>query len=276
MARSTLPLVAFLLLSCALAFAEDTSAQSVQSNYDAADAVFLGFVQGLDRVPEGLKVTFKIDTAIKGVAKQTQLVGFVEEHSQCGKLKEFGTYLVYARDLNHQVWVDLCHGTKHRSVAEGDLRYIHTINHKVDPECSGDRINKLISKATIIVEAEVIGPREEFWSCWSGIARCTEDVAYRLKRTLKGRVNQQEFLVEHVLVHNSLSADIDVPRVSPILFRPGNLVLLFLESGTTAPDDRLEPRATRGVSYVDIDEDCGALAADADELEGTALSKGNQ
>jgi hypothetical protein len=247
---------------------------SVAANYAAADVVFKGFLQELTEVPQGYKAEFSVDIPIKN-AKTSNVVVFSAKDDTCGHLENMKTYLVYAQKIGSQLWADLCNGTKPRSLAESDLKYIHTINAKITPECNEDRIRKLGSMAAEIVTAEVDGkPRGSFPAFWSGLVRSTEDVPYHLKTVIKGHVDQEKFVVEHIVVDNSLTADIDIPRLSPSLFQKGNYLLLFLEPGSVAPNDRIEPRSTRGVGYVSLDEDCGVLPADAEVLD--IVSKGIQ
>jgi hypothetical protein len=89
---------------------------------------------------------------------------------------------------------------------------------------------------------------------------------------LKGRVSENEIVVEHVIVDNSLTADMDVPQLSPLLFRQGNQVVLFLWPNASAPYGDKRQRALDGVGFADIDEDCGVLPGDADTIQRVQAS----
>jgi hypothetical protein len=237
---------------------------SVGANYAAADVVFLGFLQNLVEVSLGYKAEFRVDTPIKNI-KASKVVVFSARNGRCGHFEDLKAYLVYAQNIGGQLWADLCNGTKHRSLAEGDLQYIHTINPKVSPECGPARIEKLSKRSETIVVAEV-GPTENtFYSCWSGLARCVQNERYSVRQVLKGRVSEAEIVVEHVIVDNSLTADVDVPQLSLLLFHQGNEVVLFLWPSASAPYGDARQRAKDGVGFADADEDCGVLPAD----EGT-------
>jgi hypothetical protein len=240
---------------------------SVAANYAAADVVFKGFLQNLVAVPEGYKAEFNVDTPVKNV-KESKVVVFSAKESRCGHFEEMKAYLVYAQDIGGQLWVDLCNGTKHRSVAEPDLQYIHSINDKVSPECSRKRLERLSKRSEVIALAGVVGTAEEtLFSCWSGLVRCIQDERYEVKQVLKGTVQEKNIVVEHVIVDNSLTADVHTPQLSPYLFRPGNQVVLFLWPSASSPYGDAVQRASRGAGFSDADEDCGVLPADSDTIE---------
>lgn len=269
-ARTT---AALALLSIAASAQEDSqrslpvAESSVNANYVAADVVFLGFLQNLAEVPLGYKAEFRIDTPIKNI-KASKAVVLSAKDSRCGHLENLKAYLVYAQDVSGQLWADLCSGTKHRSLAEADLRYIHTLNQKVSPECGRTKIEKLSKLSETIVLAEVLGTRETMlFSCWSGLARCVQNERYSIKQVLKGRVGEAEIVVEHVIVDNSLTADVYVPQLSPLLFRRGNQVVLFLWPNASAPYGDKQQNALDGVGFADVDEDCGVLPGDAETIE---------
>jgi hypothetical protein len=266
-------LAAVALLAVA-AFAQEDSQRSpavvessVGANYAAADVVFLGILQNLVEVPLGYKAEFKVQTPIKN-AKASNVVVFSARDGRCGHFEDLKAYLVYAQNIGGQLWADLCSGTIHRSLAEADLQYIHTLNPKVSPECGPVRIEKMSKRSETIVVAEVLGATENtFFSCWSGLARCVQNERYRVKQVLKGRVSEGEIVVEHVIVDNSLTADVDVLQLSPLLFHLGSEVVLFLGPSASAPYGDARQRANDGVGFADVDEDCGALPADAGTVQ---------
>jgi hypothetical protein len=96
---------------------------------------------------------------------------------------------------------------------------------------------------------------------WSGVALSTARVRYRAKEVLKGEAVEQTIEVTHYIVHNSLTADKERPRLSPTLFRKGNDLVLFLkvdhkkESTASASSDR---------AYISFNADCGAVLAGED------------
>lgn len=242
-----------LALMCLAGSAQDESRtspagdSSVAASYAAADVVFEGFLENLTDVPQGYKAEFKVDTPIKNV-KASKVFAFSAKDSRCGHLENLKSYLVYAQNVSGALWVDLCNGTKHRSLSEADLKYIHTLNPKVGPECSRTRLEKLSKRSDLVLLAEVSGTKENnFFSCWSGLARCVQDERYKVVQVFKGYVDEPEIIVEHVIVDNSLTADVDVPQFSPSLFREGNRVVLFLWHSATAPYGDARQRAADGV-----------------------------
>jgi len=240
---------------------------SVAASYAAADVVFKGFLQNLFAVPTGLKAEFRVEVPIKNV-HASKVVVLSATDGRCGRLEEMKDYVVYAQNIGGSLWVDLCNGTKHRSLAEPDLKYIHSLNPKISPECSRARVAKLSKRSEVIILAEVIGTTNDtLFSCWSGLARCVQDERYTVKRILKGHVEEQEIVVEHVIVDNSLTADVQVPQLSPSLFREGNQVVLFLWPSASVPYGDAEQRRDRNVGFADVDEDCGVLPADTNAVE---------
>jgi|SRR5271168_446993 len=240
---------------------------SAAANYAAADVVFLGFLQNLVETPVGHKAEFKVDAPIKNMTT-SKITVFSAKDSRCGHLEDLKAYLVYAQDVGGQLWVDFCGGTKHRSLAEGDLRYIHTLNPKVLPECGRAKIENMSKESETIVVAEVLGTTETtLFSCWSGLARCVQNERYSIRQVFKGQVSESEIIVEHVIVDNSLTADVDVPQLSPRLFRVGDQVVLFLWPNASALYGDKHQRALGGVGFVDVDEDCGVLPGDAETIQ---------
>jgi hypothetical protein len=233
------------------------------SDYARAHSVFVGVLEGLDSPPDGSGAVFRVSKPIKGLAKgEHRLQVRTPVNSECGTYSEENVYLVYARRIEGELWADPCEGTKHISLAEPDLRYIHTVNAKVWPTCSPKRLRELAGRAEVIAKAEVVSIAPVIMNCWSGIAICTARVAYDVRQVFKGRIGYKRILVEHLLLKNSLTGDIDNPRLSPTLFREGNVLLLFLGSANTSRYPNRAELVAKGVGYVNLDEDCGAVMAD--------------
>jgi hypothetical protein len=124
--------------------------------------------------------------------------------------------------------------------------------------CNEARLEKLTRRAAIVLIAQVkeVEPAGAT-SGWSGVLASMQQVRYEVREVIKGEVPKGEVLVAYYLVKNSLTADKDLPRLSPELFKEQNVHILFLE-----PDRK---RATAGVPraaaapYVAFDENCGAI-----------------
>jgi hypothetical protein len=259
-AMTNLALV-LVLLSSGLASAQE--ATTIASRYDGAESVFIGFLErGVDS-SDGYTATFKVLQSIKGLKKsQNMVLVKAPADSRCGKYSENSEYLIYATRVKDELWADPCNGSKHISLAQPDLQYIHTVNAKVSPQCNPKKLRDLAAHAEIITKAEVVKIKPNISSWWSGIAKCMAYVTYDVRQVLKGEIKDKRIVVEHVLVQNSLTADVDIPRLSPSLFREGNVLLLFLESASTTRYTDGAKLNSQGVGYVNLDENCGAVIPD--------------
>lgn len=252
-----------LLLLPGLAFAEEDA--SVASQYAKAESVFIGSLERKPDVSNEYTAIFRVLQSIKGQQKEISTVAVkTPADTRCAYIED-GEYLVYAIGMKDGLWADPCKDSKHISLAESDLQYIHTVNSKVSPRCSPKRLRKLAAKSNIIARGEVVNVKPHQVNCWSGTLICMADVTYDIKQVLKGNVKDEQIVVEHVLVSNSLTADVnmDVPRLSPTLFRKGNVLLLFLEAQRTTRHTDGTELISEGVRYFDEDENCGAITPDA-------------
>jgi hypothetical protein len=264
---ASIGLQSVLLLLClfgSLAIAQST--EDVATLYADADVVFTGFVEELQPSSGGFTISFKIDQTIKGrlsVDKILQLE--FPSSSPCSGFKEHHSYLVYGRKVGGTFWADLC-GSKLISLAEPDLRYIHTVNLQVTEQCSAKRLAKLAVKSPIIATAEVVGTEDSLGTStalfrpWCGLTLSTEDAYYNIREVLKGQIADSKIVVEHLICSDTITVDGYHANLSPTLFKTGNVILLFLKAGSHQPDKQAPPPFKS--IYEDLDENCGAVIAD--------------
>jgi hypothetical protein len=132
--------------------------------------------------------------------------------------------------------------------------------------CEDARMKKFAQKADFIVIAEVTEvpppPLGELQP-WSGIIASTQNVKYKVIKVLKGQVAGAQIEVMHYLQYKSYTAD-TVPRLSPTLFKKGNVQIIFL----MVHNDPFQKGKDIWPPYVSIDEDeCSVLPADP-KVEG--------
>jgi hypothetical protein len=79
----------------------------------------------------------------------------------------------------------------------------------------------------VVVVAEVVEVHASP-GYWSGVVASVQHVHYKVLETLKGNVTRTDIDAGHYVVANSLTADRKSPQLSPVLFKPGNHVVLML------------------------------------------------
>lgn len=267
--RTFTAFVLFCFSAC-LASADNSEAAAY---YVGADVVFTGFILDLQPSPEGFTAKFLISQPIKGAFKQNEkvAVGFPGK-SPCDSFEDSHSYLVYAHRIGNAIWADPCEGSKLISKAEADLRYLHTVNAEVSEKCNRKHIAKLATDSPIVATAEVINTEDALaaedydlttmtlFRPWCGFVMSTEDAYYRVQEVLKGQIADSLISVEHVICSDTLTIDDYSPTLSPRLFKPGNVLLLFLKTGSNIPDKKGRPPFDS--VYRDQDENCGAILAD--------------
>lgn len=245
------------------AFAE--SGDDPASLYAGADIVFTGRLEKLFLSPSGLNVHFEVAQRIKGnTGTKKYLRALLPIQSDCHALEENHTYLVYGRRIGDQLWIDPCEGSKLMSLAERDLRYIHSVNPEVSEQCNHDRLAQVARGSQIVVTAELMGTEDTlgsspFFRPWCGLAFTTEDAYYHVIEVFKGEVASPNIAVEHAICWDTVTVGGYSPALSPELFKKGNVLLLFLKTGSHQPD-RQRPLPFPSV-YEDTDENCGAVEA---------------
>jgi hypothetical protein len=241
------------------------------SQYASADIVFDGRLENIASSPSGLRASFFVNQVIKGgTARATALHAQVPAESNCHGLEENHRYLIYGRKIGDQIWVDPCEGSKLFSQAESDLRYIHTMNPNVSEQCNRTRLKQLSRGGAIVVTARVVGTEDSIGASptlfrpWCGSVFTTEYAYYDVLDVLKGKIHDSRIAVEHAICWDTITVDGYSARLSPELFREGNLLLLFLKEGSHR-SDQVEPRFKSG--YEEVDENCGAVMADSDAAQ---------
>jgi hypothetical protein len=234
--------------------------------YEAADIAFTGQVEKISPSPSGLSASFEIMSRVKGrTGAGKHLQALLPTQSRCHALEENHSYLVYGREIGDQLWVDPCDGTKLISLAEADLRYIHSLNPEISEQCNRNRLAKLAKSSRIVATAEVVGTEDSFGSSplfrpWCGLVFTTEDAYYRVVEVLKGDIDESRITVEHPICWDTVTIDGYSSSLSPELFKDGNILLLFLNQGSHR-EGRRGPPSFSSV-YEDTDENCGAVKAD--------------
>lgn len=123
------------------------------------------------------------------------------------------------------------------------------------PRPLGDKeLKRLAGRADIVVVAEVkeVEPTSELQP-WSGLISSWQFVRYKVREVLKGEMSEGEVRVGFILVPGSLTADKSRPGLSPELFKPQNVHILFLER------DRQPP--VLGARYTGVSQDYGSITA---------------
>ena len=248
--------------------------------YAGADVVFTGRAERIEASPTGLTARFKIDQLIKGrVITRNGLRASLPTESSCHAFKQQHSYLVYGRWMGGELWVDPCEGSKPISLAEHDLRYIHTINPKASERCNEKRLAQLAAKSPIVATAEIIGTEDlldslrssaTFFRPWCGLVHSTEDAYYTVRDVLKGQIPDSKIAVQHAICWDTITVDGDTPQLSPELFKEGKVLLLFLKAGSHQPN-REGPPPFKSV-YEDVDEDCGAVMADTEAARSVVVN----
>jgi hypothetical protein len=113
-----------------------------------------------------------------------------------------------------------------------------------------------------------MGPTPFFRPC-CGLVFTTEYAYYDVLDVLKGQISDPKIAVEHVICWDTVTVDGYYPRLSPELFREGNVLLLFLKKGSHR-DDQAPPPFRSG--YEDVDENCGAVIANSNVAQGVVAS----
>jgi hypothetical protein len=125
-----------------------------------------------------------------------------------------------------------------------------------------EQIQQIASKSDLIALGEVIEVESMPICIWSGLLLSTQSVRYKVKVAIKGDLLKSEIVVRHYLVYGSLTATAnkDDCGLSPILFKRGNDLLLFIQI-----DKKVDPSGNR--IYIGIDENCGAMIANASTMK---------
>jgi hypothetical protein len=155
------------------------------------------------------------------------------------------------------------------------LMMLFTISPPLSDE--HDWLRDEIKSSETIVVAEVLEVKPSM-GVWSGLIASTQCVRYLVKTTLKGDEVSGEIDVGHFVVSNSYTADKDSPRLSPILFKKGNQLVLMLKSGRKehhcqcldslnieGPSSMLAE--TKGKSFTCLNENYGVRPASPDFIE---------
>jgi hypothetical protein len=265
--------LAGLCLSVSGSFAQSSIAATL---YATADVVFTGQLLKINPSPTGISAQFRIAQLIKGHTATDKVLQIdVPAQSRCHALEEDHSYLVYGRRIGEALWLDPCEGSKLVSLAEADLRYIHTKNPKVSERCRAKHLAELAAKAPIVATAEVVGTEDSlrtspwlFFRPWCGLVFTTEDAYYRVRDILKGQLSDSKIVVEHPICWDTVTVDGYNPRLSPELFKEGNVLMLFLRAGSHQSNKEI-PSPFQSV-YEDLDENCGAVLADGEAAQSVA------
>lgn len=197
------------------------------SLYAAADVIFTARLVRLSISPSGSVAHFEVSEFIKGTArKQKYLRAQVSIQGDCHAFEENHRYLIYGRRIGDQLWINPCEGSKLISLAEPDLKYIHSVNSKVSEQCNQSRLAKIARSSRIVVTAEVVGTEDTmgsptFFRPWCGLAFTTEDAYYRVTEVLKGEVSDPNIAVEHVICWDTITVGGYSPALSPNCSRKG-------------------------------------------------------
>jgi hypothetical protein len=124
-------------------------------------------------------------------------------------------------------------------------------------------IGRLTDNSEVVVVAEVaeLEPADA-QQPWSGLISSKQFVQYDVREVLKGEVSDAKIRVGFMLLQNSLTADENQPRLSPELFRKGNVHVLFLKRDlrSRAADKQRTPWL-KWLAYDSIDSDYGAVTS---------------
>lgn len=246
------------------------------SLYASADIVFTGRVEKVWPSPSGLGARFEIMNRIKGKAGiKKDLQAFFPAQSRCHAIEENHSYLIYGRKMGDHLWVDPCEGSKLLSLAEPDLRYIHSIDPKISEQCNRNRLTQLAKSSRIVATADVVGTEDSVGNSplfrpWCGLTFTTEDVYYRVREVLKGEISAPRMTVEHPICWDTVTVGGYSHALSPELFNEGNVLLLFLKQGSHQEGRQGSPSFLS--VYADTDENCGAVKADDEAASSVANS----
>lgn len=260
-------LSAFVLLTLGQAqAATEADSASVLKIYDQSDVVFTGELES----KAADVATFRIGQAIKGVkrGKQTMRVRFLVD-GPCIAGPEESLNLVYAFYSGAEL---TCADIKHISKAQSDLKYLHQINPKAEPSCTNKEFRRLARRSDVVATANVSEVQEHTIAFWSGPLQSSSNVTYDLREILKGAVDHQQIVVEHMIYHNALTSDIEIPQLSPMLFAQGETLLLFLRPHVASAEMSEKIEVPEGFvaldadwktpDYEDVDVNCGAVVVD--------------
>jgi hypothetical protein len=246
--------------------------ESPAALYTGADIVFDGRLEKIAPSSSGLTAHFSIAQLIKGQAATNQSLQVqMPAQSRCHAFEENHRYLVYGRKIDDELWVDPCEGSKLYSQAESDLRYIHTVNPKISERCNRSRLKQLAKTSAIVATAKVVGTEDSMegptllFRPWCGLTLTTEYAYYDVLDVMKGQIPDSKIAVEHVICWDTITVDGYSPGLSRDLFREGNVLLLFLKTGSHRTD---QPQPPFKSGYEDVDENCGAVLADSDAVHG--------
>lgn len=246
--------------------------------YAGADVIFDGHLETIAPSSSGLTARFSVTQVIKGQATTSKGVQIhLPTDSRCHAFEENHRYLVYGRKIDSQLWVDPCEGSKLYSQAESDLQYIHTINAKVSEQCNRLRLKRLAKTSAIVATAKIMGTEDTLgptptFRPWCGLVLTTEYAYYQVLDVMKGQIPDSKIAVEHAICWDTITIDGYSARLSPELFREGNVLLLFLKKGSHR-EEQVPPPFRSG--YEDIDENCGAISAESDAAQGVVASLRN-
>lgn len=133
----------------------------------------------------------------------------------------------------------------------------------------------VVHENDVVIIGEVIETRsDQFSAFWSGTIPSIEHVRYKVIEVLKGEVKSSEIDAGHFVVFKSRTADKTEPRLSPILFKRGNRILLSLTR-----EDRLGCQAKDVPGNVEAlcstNENYGAVEADSNLVRRVRKSLGS-
>lgn len=111
---------------------------------------------------------------------------------------------------------------------------------------------QLAGKVDLVLIAEVaeVKPSMGFWS---GFIASRQNVKYKVVKVLKGQLSALEFEVEYDVVKNGALSDTEQPRLSPIIFKVGNQLILFLELSPKTEESFFTFARNHGTTKADTD-----------------------
>jgi len=116
----------------------------------------------------------------------------------------------------------------------------------------------------LIVEVEKRLPGPSFYS---GYMLSTHEVSYRVVEVLKGEANSGEIDVGFILVAGDPLADTKKPQLSPIVFKPGNQHILFINYNEGEEHCKRNMPADESRQYYAIDQNKGIVPATPENIE---------
>lgn len=92
-----------------------------------------------------------------------------------------------------------------------------------------DKIDLLFCKSDLVVLAEVKDVVKIKYGVWNGGLIVSQPVTYKIQKIYKGSFENAEIIVQHPIIYGSKTADKKIPRLSPVLFKEGSQLIVFIE-----------------------------------------------